>query len=132
MSKAQTRKIHTFAAGLLFLAPWVSAYAQSTSSQVQPDNTKVNQRDRNQGEVTADQQKMNPEDRALSAKIRQAIVADKALSTYAHNIKVISQNGIVTLKGPVHSEEEVKVIMSKAKDVTGSAGKVINQMTVTP
>ena len=86
MSKAQTRKIHTFAAGLLFLAPWVSAYAQSTSSQVQPDNTKVNQRDRNQGEVTADQQKMNPEDRALSAKIRQAIVADKALSTYAHNI----------------------------------------------
>jgi osmotically-inducible protein OsmY len=92
----------------------------------------VNKRDRNPGEATADQQKMNAADRALTAKIRKSVVADKSLSTYAHNVKIISQNGTVTLKGPVHSDDEVTSIMAKATEVAGSPDKVVNQMSVKP
>jgi osmotically-inducible protein OsmY len=96
------------------------------------DNTAVNKRDQNPGEATADQQKMNAADREITAKIRRSIMADKALSTYAHNVKIISQDGTVTLKGPVRSDDEVKAIVSMATDVTGSVDKVINQMSVKP
>ncbi len=82
-------------------------------------------------EATADQQKMNPEDRNLAAKIRTSIMADKSLSTYAHNVKIISQDGIVTLKGPVRSRAEVKSIVAKATSISG-VGKVIDQMSVAP
>jgi hyperosmotically inducible periplasmic protein len=92
----------------------------------------VNKRDRTPGEATADQQKMNAADRALTAKIRKAVIADKSLSTYAHNVKIISQNGTVTLKGPVHSDDEVRSIMAKATDDAGGPGKVVNQMSVKP
>ena len=75
---------------------------------------------------------MNAADRALTAKIRKAVIADKSLSTYAHNVKIISQNGTVTLKGPVHSDDEVKSIMAKATDAAGGPDKVVNQMSVKP
>ena len=97
-----------------------------------PDNTKVNKQDRNAGQPTADQQKMNKADRDLSAQIRKSIMADKSLSTYAHNIKVISQDGVVTLKGPVHSDDEKKAIVAKAVEVAGNADKVVDQITVKP
>jgi hyperosmotically inducible periplasmic protein len=109
-----------------------TGYAQSTDPQPKPDNTAVNKRDQNAGEATADQQKMNAADRDNAAKIRRSVVADKSLSTYAHNVKIISQNGTVTLKGPVRSDEEVRSIVSKATDVTGNRDKVINQMSVKP
>jgi hyperosmotically inducible protein len=118
---------------LALSASWVvPSRAQSATSQVQPDNTKVNKRDKNPDEATADQQKMNAADRNLTAKIRKSVMADKTLSTYAHNVKIISQNGIVTLKGPVHSAEEVKSIMAKAVDAAGGPDKVVNQMSVRP
>jgi len=116
---------------LLCVFSVVPAGAQS-DSPTKPDNTKVNKRDRNPGEATADQQKMNPADRALAAKIRSAVVADKSLSTYAHNIKIISQDGTVTLKGPVRSDAEVKSIVSKATDAAGGPDKVVNQLDVKP
>jgi len=109
-----------------------AGYAQSTDPQPKPDNTAVNKRDQTPAEATADQQKMNAADRDTSAKIRRTVMADKSLSTYAHNVKIISQNGTVTLKGPVRSDDEVKSIVSKATDVTGSADRVINQMSVKP
>ena len=109
----------------------VPSKAQS-AGQVNPDNTKINQRDKDSGEATADQQKMNAADRALTAQIRKSVMADKALSTYAHNVKIISQNGTVTLKGPVHSDDEMKSIMVKATDAAGSPDKVVNQMSVKP
>jgi hyperosmotically inducible periplasmic protein len=111
-------------------AAW-TAGAQSTPSQERQDNTRINQRDREPGEVTADQQKANPADRDLTSKIRKAIVNDKTLSTYAHNVKVISQNGTVTLKGPVRSDAEIKSILAKAQDMAG-ADKVVNEMAVQP
>ena len=122
--------ILTFALLLPSLAGAV--YAQSTDTKPKPDNSAVNKRDRNPDEATADQQKMNEADRALTARIREAVMADKNLSTYAHNVKIISQDGTVTLKGPVRSDDEVKSIMAKAIEGTGSADKVINQMSVKP
>jgi osmotically-inducible protein OsmY len=116
----------------LFITAALCATAGVVAAQdspTKPDNTKVNQRDRNSGEVTADDQKMSAADRDLTAKIRKAIVADKSLSTYAHNVKIVSQNGKVTLKGPVRSEEEVKSLVSKATDVAG-ANKVVNELEV--
>lgn len=102
------------------------------SSDTKPDNSAVNKRDQNPGEATADQQKMNATDRGITAKIRKSVMADKSLSTYAHNIKIISQDGTVTLKGPVRSDDEVKSIIAKATEVTGSSDKIINQLSVQP
>jgi hyperosmotically inducible periplasmic protein len=95
------------------------------------DNTNVNKRDRSSEEATADQQKGNYSDRELTRQIRHSITKDKSLSTYAHNVKVISQNGTVTLKGPVRSEEEKKAIESKAAEVAG-ASNVKNELDIAP
>jgi len=103
----------------------------STAAQAPADNTKVNKRDRAKGEATADQQKENPSDREITQKIRRALIDDKTLSTYAHNVKVIAQDGQVTLKGPVRTEEEKKSIEAKATEVAG-AGRVTNQISIAP
>jgi len=95
----------------------------------QPDNTKVNQRDRDKSQKTADQAKEGTSDRELMQKIRKAVVGDKSLSTYGHNVKIIAEHGKVTLKGPVHSEEESKNIEAKAVAAAG-AGNVTNQLSV--
>jgi hyperosmotically inducible protein len=108
--------------------------AHDTDSQQTPsaaDNTKINQRDRNKAEPTADQQKENRSDRELTRDIRRALVKDKSLSTYAHNVKIISENGMVTLKGPVRSEEEKQAVEAKAVEVAGQ-GKVTNEIHVAP
>jgi len=99
-------------------------------SQSQPDNTRSNKGDADNSAVTADQQKMNASDRALTQKIRKAVMADKSLSTYGHNVKIVSQNGMVTLKGPVHSDDERKSIVGKAVEATGGPDKVADQMSV--
>jgi len=104
---------------------------QDNGQQSAPDNSKTNKRDRDKSSPTADRQKMNPTDRDLAKRIRSAIVDDKSLSTYAHNIKIIAQDGKVTLKGPVRSEEEKSAIETKATEVAG-AGNVINQLEVAP
>ncbi len=98
------------------------------TQQPAPDNTKKN---KDQTSPTADQQKMNPSDRAITQKIRKAIHQDKSLSTYAHNIKVITQNGKVTLRGPVRSEEEKSNLEAKAVSVAGQEN-VTNQLEVAP
>jgi hyperosmotically inducible protein len=118
-------------AGLL-IGGGVFAGAQS-SDQSAPaaDNTKMNQADRNSNQPTADQQKMNPSDRDITQQIRKSIIADKSLSTYAHNVKVITQNGMVTLKGPVRTEEDKKAIEDKAAQVAG-ADKVTDEIQVQP
>jgi hyperosmotically inducible protein len=103
----------------------------SASQNVPADNTKVNQRDKDQAQPTADQQKENKPDRQMAQQIRQAIVKDKSLSTYAHNVKVIVQDGAVTLKGTVRSDEEKQTIEAKATQVAG-ADKVTNQIEIAP
>jgi osmotically-inducible protein OsmY len=95
------------------------------------DNTKINKRDQSPKELTAGQQGETKEDREITQKIRQAIVEDKSLSTYAHNVKIITSGGMVTLKGPVRSEEEKRAIEEKATQIAGS-GKVMNEIDIAP
>ena|ERR1700726_992806 len=93
----------------------------------QPDNTRENKNN----SPTAEQQKETKGDRELAAKIRKSIVADKSLSTYAHNVKIIVQDGEVTLKGPVRSAQESQAVQAKAQQIAGSS-VVHNEMTVAP
>lgn len=111
----------------------MAMWAQDSSTQpgtAAPDNTKMNQRDRNGAEPTADQQKENTSDRELTRQVRRALVQDKSLSTYAHNVKIVAQNGTVTLKGPVKSEEEKAAIEQKAAEAAGGAEKIHSELEV--
>jgi osmotically-inducible protein OsmY len=107
--------------------------AQDTSPQSAPatDNTQINQRDRSPNEPTADKQQNNRSDRDITQQIRKAITSDKSFSEYARNVKVITQNGQVTLKGPVRSDDEKSAIEIKAKAIAGDAN-VTNDLTVKP
>ena len=79
------------------------------------------------GNPTADSQFQNKSDVELAAKIRREVVKDSTLSTYAHNVKIITQDGHVTLRGPVASDVEKQKIETIAKQVAG-ADKVTNRM----
>lgn len=105
--------------------------AARVPQQAAPDNTKQNQGDRDPNAPTADKQKMNPADQDITKKIRLAIHQDKSLSTYAHNVKIITQDGRVTLKGPVRSDDEKSNIENKATAVAG-AGNVTDLLEVAP
>ncbi|SRR5581483_11695381 len=96
-----------------------------------PDNSKINTQDRKPSAVTADQQKNNKSDLEITKEIRKALTADKSLSTYAHNVKIVTRDGKVTLKGPVRSAEEKQIIEAKAADIAG-ATNVTNQVSVAP
>jgi hyperosmotically inducible periplasmic protein len=109
----------------------IGALSTSLIAQTPADNTKVNTRDRAKGAATAGQQKENATDRDLTQKIRRALIDDKSLSSYAHNVKVITQGGQVTLKGPVRSDQEKQTVEAKAVAVAG-AGHVTNQISVAP
>ena len=101
-----------------------SALALPTSTQA-PDNS-----NQNKAHVeTADSQSNLKTDRETTAKIRKAIVGDKDLSTYAHNVKVITVNGEVTLKGPVQTDEEKQKVVALAANIV-SPGKIINDLTI--
>jgi osmotically-inducible protein OsmY len=101
------------------------AQDQTGTSTTAPDNSAKNK----MHSKTADQQMDNTSDLEVTKKIRQSLIADKSLSTYGHNVKIITRHGAVTLKGPVHSEEEKQSIAAKAADVVGQ-DKVTNQITV--
>lgn len=127
----ESRKFLTLAGGMLIFGGLLLAAPVRQDQQPAPDNTKQNQGDANNGTMTAQQQKMNPADRDTTKQIRSAIIKDKSLSTYAHNIKVITRDGKVTLKGPVRSEDEKASIEAKAASVAG-ADNVTNELTVAP
>ena len=103
--------VRTFLCSGLLLGAGVLASAQEpTSQQASPaaDNTKVNERDRSQNEPTADQQKENRSDRDITQQIRQSIMKDKSLSTYAHNVKIVaprrSGNAVSAIRGRKKSD----------------------------
>jgi osmotically-inducible protein OsmY len=79
--------------------------------------------------MTADQQSNAKSDVELTRKIRRAVVKDHSLSMLAHNVKIVSANGSVTLRGPVKTEEEKTAVAGKAQAIAG-AGKVNNQLEV--
>jgi hyperosmotically inducible periplasmic protein len=108
-----------------------AAEAKTGTTTAAPDNTATNKRDRSAAEPTADQQKNAQSDVDLTAKIRRSVMADKSLSTDAHNVKIIAQKGVVTLKGPVKSENEKRVVEQAATDAAG-ASHVKSELAVAP
>ena len=107
------------------------ASAQDAAQQAAPDNTKTNAGDQEQSKPTAGLQKEDASDRNITRQIRQSVMKDKSLSTYAHNGKIISQNGTVTLRGPVRSDDEKRAVEAKAADVVGQ-DKVTSELQVAP
>jgi hyperosmotically inducible protein len=99
------------------------------SVPVAPNNSAINVRDRAPEATTAGEQSSTKSDVALTRKIRRAVVKDSSLSMLAHNVKIVTANGNVILRGPVNTEAEEIVIVSKAKAIAG-AGNVDNQLEV--
>src|SRR5262249_44218266 len=95
----------------------------------EPDNTGRNARAATGDTMTSGAQGNSTNDLAITRRIRQAIVQDKQLSTNAHNVKVVTVGGVVTLRGPVASAEERASVAAKAQEVAG-AGHVDNQLEV--
>jgi hyperosmotically inducible protein len=111
-------------AGTLTAAP--SAFGQDqTAPATAPDNSAKNKKHA----MTAEQQTNAAAERDTTAQIRKSIIADKTLSTYAHNVKIITINGAVTLKGPVKTAEEKQTIADLTAKIVG-ADKVTNNITV--
>jgi len=103
--------------------------AAGSQDQQETDNTKKNLPTNHHDANRADQQSNSSTDVELTRKIRQSLTQDKSLSTYAHNVKIITRNGVVELKGPVRSQSEKEAVEAKATEIAGSS-KVKNELTV--
>ena len=110
---------------------FASAFTFSAIAEDKPaaDNTAKNERDASGETQTSGDQSNSPEDIKITAAIRRAVVADKSLSMTAKNVKIITANGMVTLRGPVNSAEEKATIAQLAKSAAGAA-KIDNQLEV--
>lgn len=99
--------------------------AQTTA----PDNSGKNVRDRDNQTTTAGDQSESEADRTISQNIRQSLTSDESLSTNGKNVKVITIDGKVTLRGPVKSDQEKAAIAAKAQQVAG-VKNVDNQLEI--
>ena len=107
------------------------AAAPDNTKPVKPDNTKVNERDTNSATMTPMDQNENATDLKLTQQIRKAVMADGSLSFTAKNVKIITANRKVTLRGPVNTAAERANIDALARKIAG-AGMVDNQLEVAP
>ena len=94
-----------------------------------PDNTATNERDRSGETKTSGDQLNSSADLKTTQAIRQALMKDDELSMTAKNIKVITANGHVTLRGPVKTAHEKAKIDQLAKSAAGGA-QIDNQLDV--
>jgi hyperosmotically inducible periplasmic protein len=123
-----------FSLGLFVLGGYVGTVYPTEKTtpppaQTDPDNTGRNVRDRGGATMTPGDQSESEANRTVTQRIRKAVVADKSLSTMAKNIKIITTNGVVTLRGPVQSPHEKEVIAAKAQQFAGM-NKIDNQLEV--
>lgn len=102
---------------------------QAEDTPPRPDNTAVNIRDRAPDAMTAGDQSAKKDDVDLTTRIRKAVVADDSLSMLAKNVKIVTANGMVTLRGPVNTDQEKSAIDDKAKAIAG-ADKIDDQLEV--
>src|SRR6185436_4551249 len=107
----------------------VLAALPASADQPDADNTEKNVRDRDGKTLTPTDQGGSAADRELTAAIRKAIVDDDSLSTNAHNVKIVSVGGVVTLRGPVKSPAEKAAVAAKAEQTKG-VKRVDNQLEV--
>lgn len=114
---------------VLLIAGAMGCSKSGNTNAVPPDNSEINERDKNQHSITPYQQKENDVDLTITQKIRQAIVAETTFSTNAKNVKIITINKQVTLRGPVGSQAEKDKIGELAAKMTGVT-RVDNQLEV--
>ena len=109
----------------------LSAFTLSAMAEQAPaaDNTGKNARDRSGETLTSGDQSNSSEDVKLTAAIRRAVVGDKSLSMTAKNVKIITANGKVTLRGPVKTAAE-KATIAKLAQSNASGAKIDNQLEV--
>jgi len=110
-------------------APSHDSKAAPAAPAAPPDNTKVNQRDRNDQTLTPMDQGNNETDLKITQQIRKAVMGDKGLSFTAKNVKIITVGGKVTLRGPVKTAQERTAIEDAARKVAGVT-QVDNQIEV--
>jgi hyperosmotically inducible protein len=101
----------------------------TASDATEADNTKQNSSEQNKNTETAEKQSNSKDDLALTQKVRQAVMKDGSLSMNAKNVKIIAQDGKITLKGPVDSQQEKDTIGTEAGGIAGKE-KVDNQLEV--
>jgi hyperosmotically inducible periplasmic protein len=101
----------------------------AAEAQHPADNTGRNTRDSDGTTLTADKQSNSKSDAEITRQIRRAIVKDDSLSTNAHNVKIITNEGVVTLRGPVASVQEKTMVAKEAQKING-VSKVDNQLEV--
>jgi lipid-binding SYLF domain-containing protein len=109
----------------------MAAATPSSNTAPAADDTAKNQSAQAASAPMADQQGNGKTDLQLTASIRRSIVSDASLSTYAHNVKIVVQNGVATLKGPVRTQDEKAAIEAKAAAVVGQE-HVVDQMELAP
>jgi hyperosmotically inducible periplasmic protein len=98
----------------------LAAFA-ADNEKAKPDNTSTNERDRSGESKTSGDQSNSSADLKITQAIRQALIKDDQLSTTAKNIKVITANGQVTLRGPVKTAQEKARVDQIAKSAAGGA-----------
>jgi len=103
----------------------------ATDTTTDADNTRINVRDRQDQTLTPLNQGNSKADVATTAQIRKEILAAKNMSVNAQNVKIITIDGQVTLRGPVNTAEEKRLIREIADRSTHS-GDVDNQLEVQP
>jgi len=107
----------------------VSLAVMAADEKTKPDNTSINERDRSSETQTSGDQSNSSADLKITQAIRQALVKDSELSTTAKNIKIITDNGQVTLRGPVKNAQEKAKIDQLARSAAGGA-KINDQLDV--
>ena len=107
----------------------VSLAAMAADDETKPDNTAINERDRSNDTQTSGDQSNSSADLKITQAIRQALMKDSELSTTAKNIKVITENGQVTLRGPVKNAQEKAKVDQLAKSAAGGA-PIVDQLDV--
>jgi osmotically-inducible protein OsmY len=123
--------------GLLLATPLLAQSTSASSSTSRnadtpaADNSKSNRTVSTNHNVTADQQKNDAADIDLVKRIRQDVMADKGLSTYGHNVKIIAVNGRVTLNGVVRDMDEKSAINKKAAAIAGPT-HVVDELKIAP
>jgi hyperosmotically inducible periplasmic protein len=107
----------------------VGLSAMAADDKTKPDNTAINERDRSRETQTSGDQSNSSADLKITQAIRQALMKDSELSMTAKNIKIITDNGQVTLRGPVKSAQEKAKIDQLARSAAGGA-KIDDQLDV--
>jgi hyperosmotically inducible periplasmic protein len=107
----------------------VSLAAMAADDKTKPDNTAINERDRSRETQTSGDQSNSSADLKITQAIRQALMKDSELSTTAKNIKIMTDNGQVTLRGPVKNAQEKAKIGQLARSAAGGA-KIDDQLDV--